>query len=380
MSKPFCRTYLRAVTAVLACLVATAACGQGIESELRRFAAAYLGPRPKAVVDLSVQTRQTTWAGGFLVATAVRSSGDNGPSGSKDQLSMLVDTGSRTVVAGAIFPLTPSDGVVNEKTLPQVVEHGLPQVLGELLGARVRVRWPGTPSRPTGVVPLTAEVSTGYGYMKLAVAISADATRLAIGGAWPLDRDPRAVRRERLADAVVQWDPGHENAPLQVVEFSDYQCPACKRAWEELQVVLAQMGDKVRHGLVNFPLVSSHPWSFAAAVAGTCVGELRPDLILVLKDEMYRLQDQITVETIGETVRGFARQYGIAEGAFTSCYMKDAALDTVHRQLGTGWGMGVLATPTYFVNGEMISFADPVAARARLEAILAAGGIPEKAD
>jgi len=372
---------MQASLAALALLVASIAQGQGIENDLRRFAAAYLGPRPDAVIDVSVQPSQTTWAGDFLVATAIRSAGEKeGELSSKDQINMLVDLTSRTVVAGAVFPLTPSNGVVNEQTLPLVVENGLPQVLGELMSTRARVKWPGTPTRPTAVVPLSAEVSTGYGYMKLAVAITADATRMAVGGAWPLDRDPRAVRRERLAKATIQWDPGHDAAPLQIIEFSDYQCPACKHGWSELKPVLEEMGDKVRHGLVNFPLVSSHPWALPAAVAGVCIGDKRPELVLTLKEEMYRLQDQITVDAIGETVKGFAKQYGIGEAEFSSCYMKDPAIDTVLGQLATGWGMGVLATPTYFVNGESIVFSDAAAAKARLKAILEAGGIPEKAN
>ena len=127
-----------------------------------------------------------------------------------------------------------------------------------------------------------------------------------LGSSWPLDRDPRAVRRDMLRDATIRWDPEHEKrSRSSSVEFSDFQCPACKHSWVTVKEVLGKLGGTVRHGMVNYPLTNNHPWAFAAAVAGECVGRTWPDRFLPVKEEFYRLQDSMTVETVKDAARGF---------------------------------------------------------------------------
>jgi protein-disulfide isomerase len=143
------------------------------------------------------------------------------------------------------------------------------------------------------------------------------------------------------------------------VEFSDYQCPACKRGWADAKKVLQRMGDKIRHGLVNYPLVQNHPWAFRASVAGVCVGQQSEALVMELKEEMYRLQSTLTPSSVDDAAFAFVAQRGLDDAAFRACYLKDPAVEQV------------LA--------EMIVLSDVDAAVARMNAILAAGGIPERA-
>lgn len=365
----------RIATATAVLLAATAAAQVPEEEALRRFALAYLNHAYRATVELRVDRRAATPGKGYAAITAVRST----PGGQKDQLSLLLDLETRLVAVGLGFPLNASDPPVTAATLPAYVEQVLPATLQQLFGARMRVVWPAIPMRPSGVVSLVAQMSTGYGTAPVPLAVSADARVLVLGPTWPLDRDPRAVRREILKDAPIQWDPGDPAAPLQLVEFSDYQCPACKRGWEDAKKLLQRMGNKARHGLVNYPLVSNHPWAFRASVAGVCIGKQNEEMVLELKEELYRLQSNLTPSTVDEAAFAFVSQRGLSETAFRACYLKDAAIDTVHTQMGVAQRMGVMGTPTYFVNGEMISLSDTEAAVARMQAILAAGGIPERA-
>ena len=372
--------------AALVMLGASAVHAQDLQNEARRFTLAYLTYFPGSTVSVTVDSNGVSMAGPYQVLTAVRSRPDNTNPAQplKDQLSLLADPMTRTFVAGVVFPLDNKGTPVTPDTLPRFVEDALPGVLQQLFSNKTKVAWPGTPTRLTAVIPLTAEVASGYGWMKIPVAVTADGKYIAVGGSWPVDRDPRAVRRERLADAPIEWDPGHENAPLKLVEFSDYECPACKRGWSEVKPVLAAMGDKVRHGMVNFPLVMSHPWAFRAAVAGYCVYKLWPGKAIDLKEDFYRLQDSLSVGTLDDAVFGFLKQQDLDANAFRGCYLNkdylaDKPLDAVLAQLAAGYGLGVFATPTYFVNGEAISFSDKKVAEARMNAIAAAGGVPENA-
>ncbi len=368
---------MRRSSSLLACLLfAVVAHGQSLDSETRRFARAYLPYNPKGTLELKRDADGLTPAGAYVLMTATRRTGDGK---SDETLSILVDPQRRTASTGLVAPVPPLGGAVSPERLRRFVEQELPPILTEMLGTRTRLRWPTGPERPSGVVLITAELSTGYGWTKWPMALTADGKVLILGATWPLDRDPRAVRRELLDSPLVQWDPGHGGATVKFVEFSDYECPACKRAWGEVKPVLARLAGAVRHGLVSYPLVRNHPWAFRAAVGGACIASLWSDRLVAFKDEMYRLQDSLTVDTVDEAIFGFLLQQGLDEKAFRGCYLKDTAVDRVLAQLELGQRLGVLGTPTYFANGEQVGYGDPELLAARLEAIIAAGGLPERA-
>jgi len=355
---------------------AASAATQNFETEARRFATAYMAQNAAGVLEVRIDYTGSTANGGYVVAAAVRRLPDDKTG---DQLSLLIDPQSHTVVAGLLTTLAQVTSPLAPDAVPRFVQSVLPQVLSELFGSRTRVRWPAVPAKASGVVPLIAEISTGYGWARWPMALSADARYVAVGGTWSLDRDPREVRRGILDSPHIQWDPGNEGATLKVIEFSDYQCPACKKAWGEVKPVFAQFGDKLRHGMVNFPLVRNHPWAFRAAVAGKCIASLWPDGMISFKEELYRLQDSLTLETVDDAVFGFLTQHSFDEKAFRACYLKDAAVDGVLAQLDLGQRLGVIGTPSYYVNGEQVAYGNKDELVKRLQAILAAGGIPENA-
>lgn len=363
--------------AAMALVVAGAVSAQTPEQAARRFALAYVPYAPGSSVDVRVDSRGTTPSGPYLVATALRSSLRGGE---PEQLSLLVDPQSRQVTVGPLMPLPPTNPPLNAGTIPSFVETLLPQMLsGALGGTRVRMRWPSTPARPSAVVALTAEVATGYGWIRMPGAITMDGKYFMFGSTWPLERDPRAVRREILRDSPVRWDPGHESAVVQLVEFSDFQCPACKHHWTAVKEVLEKAGASVRHGMVNYPLTQSHPWAFAAAVAGECVARTWPERFLGLKEEFYRLQDSMSVETVKDAALGFLSQQALPDKPFSDCFMKDPVVEAVLRQIEVAQRMGVVGTPTYFANGEILAAGNKEWMLKRLQAIVAARGLPENA-
>lgn len=365
------RGTLVAVALVFAGMVSA----QTPEEAAKRFALAYVSYAPESSVDIRVDARATTPMGPYLVATALRSSLRGGE---PEQLSLLIDPQSRQVTVGPLMPLPPTNPPLNATTIPSFVETLLPQMLSGALGSRVKMRWPSAPTRPSAVVVLAVEVATGYGWIRMPAAITMDGKQFMLGSTWPLDRDPRAVRRELLRDAPVRWDPGHESAVVQLVEFSDFQCPACKHHWATVKEVLGSTGSSVRHGMVNYPLTQSHPWAFAAAVAGECIGRVWPDRFLGLKEEFYRLQDSMSVETVKDAALGFLTQQALPDRPFADCFMKDPAVEAVLRQIELAQRLGVVATPTYFANGEVLSPRKEWMTK-RLQAIVAAKGLPENA-
>ena len=243
-------------------MVAGLASAQAPEEAAKRFVLAYVSYAPESSVDVRVDARVTTPMGPYVVATARRSSLRGGE---PEQLSLLIDPQSRQVTVGPLMPLPPTNPPLSASTMPGFVETVLTPLLSGAMGSRVRIRWPSTPTRTTAVVTLAAEIASGYGWVRMPAAITMDGKYFMLGSTWPLDRD-RERREEMLRDARVSWDQARvRGGPL--VEFSDFQCPACKPLGDS-QEVLDKIGSSVRHGMVNYPH-QSHPWAFAAAVAGS---------------------------------------------------------------------------------------------------------------
>jgi protein-disulfide isomerase len=365
----------RSLLVTMALLMATAGLAQTSEDIARRFAAGFLPYASGATMEAKVDYRGDTDAGPYVAVTVTRSTPN---SKNSEPLGLLIDLNAKVMIAGIVMPLPPTNPPITKATLQLYVKNALPQLLQSFLGNKVSVSWPALPTRPSAVIPLVASVETGYGPMKMPMGITSDGAYFAMGAPWPIDRDPRAVRRELLDNPVVQWDPGHDKAVVKVVEFSDFQCPACKHGWGVAKDVFASFGDKLHHGLVNYPLYNNHPWAFKAAVGGRCVGSLWPDKLVGLKEELYKMQDTMSLGTVDPAMYGFLAQQKLPEKPFDDCYMKDAAMDAVLTGMNLGQRLGVTGTPTYYVNGEILP-ANKQLLTKRIQAIIDAKGLPENA-
>ncbi|MGQ9496639.1 MAG: thioredoxin domain-containing protein [Thermoanaerobaculaceae bacterium] len=336
----------------------------------RRFALAYM---PLAADPLEIRQlgNGTSPGGRYLLLMANR--GDL-QANRAEALTMVADPQAGTVNAGLALPLA-QQGIPAEQ-LPSFAEKTLPQILSQGMGGSFRIRWPSLVAKPSAVVQLETSFSTGYGWVRFPVAITGDGKYLIIGESWPLGKDPRQVRRERMREAQMVPDFAAPGAKVTVVEFSDMQCPACKRAWAELKPILEKL--PVAHVSAHFPLVTSHPWAFRAAAAAVCLGQKERSLIPIFKDFMFARQGEIKLETVDDAVFAFLSQRGLNEGDFRRCYMTEPILQRVLDDLALGYRLGVMGTPSYFAGGEHLPL-EPKAFEARLRAIIQAGGIAEKA-
>ena len=141
---------------------------------------------------------------------------------------------------------------------------------------------------------------------------------------------------------------------IELVEFSDLECPACRAKWPLIEKAMERFPGSIRHGMVSFPLTTIHPWAFRAASASWCVAAQQPTAMLPFKEMFYDLQPDMEVSLVTDAARDFLAGHGLDEAAFNSCYLRKPSIDAVHAQLALGNRLGVQATPTYFVNGWQI--------------------------
>ncbi len=308
---------------------------------------------PNSEFRLVENIRHQTPSGSYRLVTVERTCESQLLSG---QPSMVVDEGTGTIWFGSVGELPNMGGTQDAAALRTFLSGFLPDAMLSSMNLRVKLEWEVGPRRPGAVIPLNLLVETGYGEYRKPAGVTADGKYFVMGSEMPLDEDPVAYRRRLLAESdMVMWDTtdGHEIA-VEIVEFSDLECPACKGKWTLIKKVLETNGKSVRHGMVSFPLTMIHPWAFRAACASWCVAQQNPQALIPLKETFYELQRDMEVSLVTPTAVDFVAGQGLDEGVFRNCYLRDNSIGAVLKQLALSNLMNVQATPTYFVNGWMI--------------------------
>ncbi|MFZ5655346.1 MAG: DsbA family protein [Pseudomonadota bacterium] len=139
---------------------------------------------------------------------------------------------------------------------------------------------------------------------------------------------------------------GSRKAPLVLVEFSDYQCPFCRRHTQQvLPELLKNYVDagKVRYVMKQFPLVSLHPQAELAARAALCAGD---------QGDYWEMHDALFAwsgELSPATLKQRAGELGMDAGDFAACVDGDRHAATVAADQALGQKLGVRGTPNFFV-------------------------------
>lgn len=159
----------------------------------------------------------------------------------------------------------------------------------------------------------------------------------------------------RYTVEVAPDDPvlGSANAPVTVVEFSDFQCPFCQRVMPTLKQLRETYGDRVRIVWKDFPLTSIHPQAFKAAEAGQCARE--QGKFWEYHDRLFANQQALDPEFL----KKYASDTGLDTAKFNACLDSAKYAERVQAQMGVGNQLGVSSTPSVFVNGRMVSGAQP---------------------
>lgn len=154
-------------------------------------------------------------------------------------------------------------------------------------------------------------------------------------------------------DAVL----GDEDAPVTIIEFSDYQCPYCARFWSDTLPSLKKEyidTGKVKLIYRDYPLVSIHPMAQPAAEAAECVRDAAgsDEAYFEMHDKIFANQQTLSVDNLKKWAKEIGYDIGgcLDSGKFTNEVKKDTT------------DGGSLGTPTFFVNGKQLRGAQPFSA------------------
>jgi protein-disulfide isomerase len=156
---------------------------------------------------------------------------------------------------------------------------------------------------------------------------------------------------ERLVELAQGVTKGDENAPVTIIEFGDFQCPACQQfaTQHKPQVELAFVeSGKAKFVYYDWPITTAHPNAFLAARASRCAAD--QDRYWEYHDNLYRNQVRwaASANPAGIFV-DYAGTLGLNEGAFEDCLNSDEHAAVVSANLELGNQLGVGGTPTILI-------------------------------
>jgi len=169
---------------------------------------------------------------------------------------------------------------------------------------------------------------------------------------------PLAARVDvAVAGAPVRGAP---DARVTVVEFSDFECPFCKRANGTMASLLEKYSGKIKLVYRDFPLENIHPLARRAAEAARCARD---------GGKFWEYHDVLFAQSpklAPEDLQRYAVQVGLNAKKFDACLASGAQSAGVQSDIDEGQRLGITATPVFFINGRSVRGAQPAETFARV--------------
>ncbi|MFH1873757.1 MAG: thioredoxin domain-containing protein [Pseudomonadota bacterium] len=148
---------------------------------------------------------------------------------------------------------------------------------------------------------------------------------------------------------------GPKDAKITLVEFSDYQCPFCKRVRETIWQLMDEYKDQVRYYFLDFPL-SFHKQAQKAHEASRCAGD--QDKYFEYNKKIFNNQGNIAVTDL----KNYAKELNLNLDKFNKCLDSGKYAQVVQDSVEEGIRVGVTGTPAFFINGIQLTGAQPITA------------------
>jgi protein-disulfide isomerase len=156
--------------------------------------------------------------------------------------------------------------------------------------------------------------------------------------------------RPPTVEVATEGEPtlGPGNAPVTIVEFSDFQCPYCRQAQSTVKRLMAEYEGKIKLVFRDFPLRNIHPQAQKAAEAAQCAAE---------QQKFWPYHDKLFSSTNlqMDELKKFAQELELNLEQFTTCLDSGKSAAGIDTDMEAGQQAGVNATPTFFVNGSPLS-------------------------
>ncbi len=162
----------------------------------------------------------------------------------------------------------------------------------------------------------------------------------------------RPVKNVEVGDAPFM---GGADAKVTIVEFSDFQCPFCKKGADLMTELKSAYGKKIKVAFKHFPL-PFHNHAKKAAEAAMCAESMKKGTFWKMHDKMFADQSGLAMDGLVAK----AKSIGLSEDDFKKCLNEGKFSMAVQKDIEQGKSIGVKSTPTFFVNGQLVNGAQPM--------------------
>jgi protein-disulfide isomerase len=203
---------------------------------------------------------------------------------------------------------------------------------------------------------LTVYHVTEFGRIPMQGVVDRNAQTFYLGRFYKTPEEIRADRLKMLTDVIAKAPTrGPKDARVTVIEFSDFQCPSCRHAAEFMKPILEKHPNDVKYIRVDFPLVSSHPWAFGAAVIGRAIYRQNPDAFWAYKKAIYDSQSEMNLFMLEDFGKNFVSDHSLDAKRYEADITSEAIKQEILDSAGAAFSVQVQSTPTYMVNGQFVA-------------------------
>src|SRR5437667_11704196 len=213
------------------------------------------------------------------------------------------------------------------------------------------------PWQGEGLIETNFDLTSDGNKQTVKFYVSKDGKFLLQGELSDMTKDPLAqnLAQIQMKDAPSLGDP---SAVVTLVEYSDFECPVCRKLHDALREMLPTYTGKVRVVFKDFPIDQLHPWARTAAIAGRCAYQQDPRAFWKMYDFIYDNQENISAANAWNKIMVYAGKSGLDADTFKTCMASPEAGAAVNASRANGQLLDVRSTPTIFVNGRRLVGAD----------------------
>jgi len=203
-------------------------------------------------------------------------------------------------------------------------------------------------------IPGLAEILVSMNKQQPVHLFLAPGGQTAIAGQMiPFGPDPYAPARASLKGAFGP-SRGGQNPPIDIIEFSDLECPHCKVAQPVLAKLFADF-PQLRFIFQQFPLPATmHPWALKAAQYADCAGQMDKDAFWKYVDSIFENQGGIALATADDKLKELATGVGLDAQKISTCAASPETDARIKKSQALGATLDVNETPTVFINGRRV--------------------------
>lgn len=208
---------------------------------------------------------------------------------------------------------------------------------------------------PDGLKSVSITRPTPYGTFAFLGFVDASERYLIVGSRGSLKTNPLETIRQAI-NAGTAPRRGKKDSTVEILELSDFQCPTCAHAHEKVEPIIKANLNKISYARIDLPLFEHHEWAVPAAAGARAIQKVAPTKYWTYVDYIFKNQENISKQPFDKVIQDFAEDHDIDWNAIKPIYSSKAERQAILDQVSRIYAIGIVSTPTFIVNGQMMGF------------------------